>query len=146
MNWGWTILVLAFIQITGCFDARHTDESLVLDSSVRDDANELPPIPPGTRLIDGCEHACQHLQMCESDSSVESCVSSCTSTFDTEILGCEEITLQALVCIPELACPGEASSAPDTTQTPCQDALNLAFVHCMSAHMPGHSGNGDPFR
>ena len=146
MKWGWTFLVFALAQMTGCFDARHADESLVQDSSVQSAESRLPPIPPGTRLIDGCEHACQHLQMCDTEGSVEGCVSSCTSSFDTEILGCEDITLQALVCIPELACPGETSSAPDAEQAPCQDALNLAFVHCMGTNAPGNSGGGDPFR
>jgi len=143
MKWGLIASAMILWVSAGCSESRVTDASLVQDAAATVQMSGLPPIPPETTVTSACANACEHLQACGADYGLGDCISACSSSFDTEVLGCEEITLQALVCIPQTQCPDE-SGPTEPDETPCQDALNLAFVHCMSAGTPDRP-NGSPF-
>ena len=131
-------MALLLSATVGCYESRPFDSGLVLDGGEPPPSTGLPTIPAGLDLDRGCESACQRIAACIGSPEIDECTQECAGQYTVEEIGCEDIVLQALVCIAEIDC----EEGPDLAG-PCGDAINLAALQC-SSETPDGSGRG-PF-
>jgi len=132
-------IALIMSAMVGCYESRPFDPSLAADGGAPPVLVGVPTIPPGLDLDAGCEQACQRIALCIGSPEIDECTQECVAQYTIDEIGCEEIVLQALVCIAEIDC----EEGPDLAG-PCGDAINLAALQCSNTSTPEGGGPG-PF-